>query len=121
MGEFDRPVLSSRAGRVARRASRAQLRAANRGERLRRGPVLLAYVFLAPGVLTVLIPGLVGVIVGGRVFKMHPGVLFGVCAGRERRRRALAAIQEEAKSQVAAGCRNPGRSEAIVNPRGGAS
>jgi putative transport protein len=52
------------------------------------------------GVLTVLIPHLVGVVVGRWVFKMHPGVLLGVCAGAGTATPALAAIQETAKSAV---------------------
>jgi putative transport protein len=55
---------------------------------------------LAAGLLTVLIPHLVGVIVGRWVFKMHPGVLLGVCAGAGTATPALAAIQEAAKSPV---------------------
>ena len=52
------------------------------------------------GLLTVLIPHLVGVIVGRWVFKMQPGVLLGVCAGAGTATPALAAIQEAAKSAV---------------------
>jgi len=55
---------------------------------------------LAAGLLTVLIPHLVGVILGRWVFKMHPGILLGVCAGAGTATPALAAIQEAAKSQV---------------------
>ena len=55
---------------------------------------------VAAGVLTVLIPQLVGVLVGHHVFKMHPGVLLGVCAGAGTATPALAAIQEAAKSAV---------------------
>ena len=52
------------------------------------------------GILTVLIPHLVGVLVGHRLFKMHPGILLGVCAGAGTATPALAAIQEAAKSAV---------------------
>ena len=52
------------------------------------------------GLLTVLIPHLVGVVVGRWVFKMEPGVLLGVCAGAGTATPALAAIQERAKSAV---------------------
>jgi putative transport protein len=52
------------------------------------------------GLLTVLVPHLVGVVVGRWVFKMHPGVLLGVCAGAGTATPALAAIQEAAKSAV---------------------
>jgi putative transport protein len=52
------------------------------------------------GILTVLIPHLVGVIAGRWAFKMEPGVLLGVCAGAGTATPALAAIQESAKSAV---------------------
>ena len=52
------------------------------------------------GLVTVLVPHLVGVVVGRWGFKMHPGVLLGVCAGAGTATPALAAIQEAAKSPV---------------------
>ena len=52
------------------------------------------------GLLTVLVPHLVGVIVGRWVFRMEPGILLGVCAGAGTATPALAAIQEAAKSSV---------------------
>jgi putative transport protein len=52
------------------------------------------------GALTITIPLLVGVLVGRWVFKMHPGVLLGVCAGGCTATPALAAIQETARSAV---------------------
>ncbi|HEX7019761.1 MAG TPA: TrkA C-terminal domain-containing protein, partial [Gemmatimonadaceae bacterium] len=55
---------------------------------------------VAAGVLTVLIPHLVGVIVGRWAFHMEPGVLLGVCAGAGTATPALAAIQEVARSTV---------------------
>jgi putative transport protein len=55
---------------------------------------------LVAGVITVLVPNLVGVVVGRWVFKMHPAVLLGVCAGAGTATPALAAIQEAAKSTV---------------------
>jgi putative transport protein len=59
------------------------------------GPTLIV-----AGLLTVFVPHLVGVIVGWWGFKMHPGVLLGVCAGAGTATPALAAIQEAAKSPV---------------------
>ncbi len=59
------------------------------------GPTLVV-----AGLLTVFIPHLVGVVVGRWGFKMHPGVLLGVCAGAGTATPALAAIQEAAKSPV---------------------
>jgi putative transport protein len=52
------------------------------------------------GALTITIPLLVGVAVGRWIFKMHPGVLLGVCAGACTATPALAAIQESARSAV---------------------
>jgi len=54
------------------------------------------------GLLTVLVPHLVGVVVGRWVFRMEPGVLLGVCAGAGTATPALAAIQEAARSPVPA-------------------
>ena len=55
---------------------------------------------IAAGVLTVIVPHLVGVILGRWAFKMEPGVLLGVCAGAGTATPALAAIQEAAHSTV---------------------
>jgi putative transport protein len=55
---------------------------------------------LIAGLLTVLVPHLVGVLIGHRVFKMQPGILLGVCAGAGTATPALAAIQEAAQSSV---------------------
>ena len=52
------------------------------------------------GLTTVMSALLIGVLVGRWVFKMHPGVLLGVCAGACTATPALAAIQETAKSSV---------------------
>ena len=55
---------------------------------------------IVAGLATVLIPHGVGVVVGHRIFRMHPGILLGVCAGAGTATPALAAIQEAAKSSV---------------------
>jgi len=52
------------------------------------------------GLVTVMSALLIGVLVGRWVFKMHPGVLLGVCAGACTATPALAAVQEAAKSAV---------------------
>jgi len=52
------------------------------------------------GAVTVMAALLVGVLVGRWVFKMHPGVLLGVCAGACTATPALAAVQESARSAV---------------------
>jgi putative transport protein len=55
---------------------------------------------VAAGALTIAASLLVGVVLGRFVFKMHPGVLLGVCAGACTATPALAAVQETAKSAV---------------------
>lgn len=57
--------------------------------------------FLA-GVAVTLIPFIVGLLVGKYIFKMHPGILLGACAGARTTTAALGAIQEEARSKVPA-------------------
>ena len=52
------------------------------------------------GAITVSVALLVGVVVGRWLFKMHPGVLLGVCAGGCTATPALAAVQEVARSSV---------------------
>ncbi len=52
------------------------------------------------GIVGLLVPHLVGVVVGRWVFKMEPGILLGVCAGAGTATPALAAIQETARSAV---------------------
>jgi putative transport protein len=55
---------------------------------------------LAAGLITISTSLLVGVFAGRWLFKMHPGVLLGVCAGACTATPALAAVQEAAKSSV---------------------
>jgi putative transport protein len=52
------------------------------------------------GVVTALVPHMVGIFVGHRFFRMHPAILLGVCAGGGTSATSLAAIQETAKSAV---------------------
>ena len=52
------------------------------------------------GIVVAAIPPIVGILVGRHVFKMHPGVLLGVCAGACTSAPALAAVQEVAKSKI---------------------
>ena len=52
------------------------------------------------GVITTILPHLVGVIVGHRVLRLHPGIVLGVCAGAGTATPALAAVQEVAKSSI---------------------
>jgi putative transport protein len=58
-------------------------------------------VALVPAAAVVcLVPNVVTILVGHFVFRMHPGVLLGVCAGAGTAPAALAALQAEAKSRV---------------------
>jgi putative transport protein len=52
------------------------------------------------GVLVAAIPPIVGILVGRYVFKMHPGMVLGVCAGACTSAPALAAVQEVAQSKI---------------------
>ena len=52
------------------------------------------------GIVLAAIPPTVGMLVGRHVFKMHPGVLLGVCAGACTSAPALAAVQEVARSKI---------------------
>jgi putative transport protein len=55
---------------------------------------------VAAGAITITAALLVGVLAGRWLFKMHPGVLLGVCAGACTATPALAAVQETARSTV---------------------
>lgn len=55
---------------------------------------------VAAGAITIAGALLTGVVIGRWVFKMHPGVLLGVCAGACTATPALAAVQEVARSAV---------------------
>jgi putative transport protein len=48
----------------------------------------------------VLVPQTVTLLVGRHLFKMHPGILLGVCCGAGTSAPALAAVQEAAKSKI---------------------
>jgi len=54
------------------------------------------------GIFVTTVPFVVGIFVGKYLFKMHPGIVLGCCAGARTTTAALGAIQDEAKSQVPA-------------------
>jgi putative transport protein len=54
------------------------------------------------GVFVTSMPFVIGIFVGKYVFKMHPGIVLGACAGARTTTAALGAIQDEAKSKVPA-------------------
>ncbi len=55
---------------------------------------------LVAGLLIVLLPQLLTLIAGKFVFRMHPGIVLGVCCGAGTAAPALAAVQEVARSKV---------------------
>ena len=58
---------------------------------------------LVPATVAVVsLPHLLTILVGRRVFRMHPGILLGVCCGAGTSAPALAAVQEVADSKVPA-------------------
>lgn len=54
------------------------------------------------GALATTLPLIVAILIGHHVFKFHPAILFGVCAGVRTTTAALGMIQETAKSKVPA-------------------
>jgi putative transport protein len=72
----------------------------NAGPDFVRGVQASGLSLVVAGALTVSVSLLVGVVIGRWLFKMHPGVLLGVCAGGCTATPALAAIQEAARSSV---------------------
>jgi len=54
------------------------------------------------GVVVTTLPFIVGILAGKYIFKFHPGINLGACAGARTTTAALGAIQEVAKSKVPA-------------------
>ncbi len=54
------------------------------------------------GIFVTLMPFIIGIFAGKYIFKFHPGILLGACAGARTTTAALGAVQEVAKSQVPA-------------------
>jgi len=54
------------------------------------------------GIFVSVMPFVIGLFSGKYLFKMHPGILLGACAGARTTTAALGAIQDEAKSKVPA-------------------
>jgi putative transport protein len=54
------------------------------------------------GIVATSVPLIIAVFLGRYVFKFHPAILFGVCAGVRTTTAALGMIQEAAKSKVPA-------------------
>jgi putative transport protein len=54
------------------------------------------------GVFVTTVPFVIGIFVGKYIFKMHPAIILGACAGARTTTAAIGAIQDEARSQVPA-------------------
>ncbi|HEY0790004.1 MAG TPA: aspartate-alanine antiporter [Chthoniobacterales bacterium] len=52
------------------------------------------------GVVVTIVPLWLGLLVGKHLFKMHPGILLGACAGARATSAALSAVQDAAQSRV---------------------
>jgi putative transport protein len=52
------------------------------------------------GIFVSLVPLIVGLFVGKYVFKFHPGILLGACAGARTTTAALGALQDAAQSTI---------------------
>jgi len=72
----------------------------NAGPDFVRGLQASGLTLVIAGALTITASLLTGVLLGKWLFKMHPGVLLGVCAGACTATPALAAVQETARSSV---------------------
>jgi len=72
----------------------------NAGPDFVRGLQASGVTLVIAGALTISVSLLTGVLLGKWLFKMHPGVLLGVCAGACTATPALAAVQETARSSV---------------------
>jgi putative transport protein len=55
---------------------------------------------VAAGLVLGLLPHVITMLTGKYVFRMHPGVLLGVCCGAGTTTPGLAAVQEVARSKV---------------------
>lgn len=55
---------------------------------------------LVGSIAVTIVPHLVTILIGRYVFKVHPGVLLGICAGAGTSAPGLAAVQEAAQSKV---------------------
>jgi putative transport protein len=54
------------------------------------------------GLIVSVVPYLITILLGRYVFRLHPGVLLGICAGASTLSAGLAALQEKAESRVPA-------------------
>lgn len=59
-------------------------------------------ILFAAGVIVTIVPMVIALLLGKYLFKMHPGVLLGACAGARASTAALSLIQDAAQSRVPA-------------------
>jgi putative transport protein len=59
-------------------------------------------ILFAAGVIVTIVPMLLALLMGKYLFRMHPGVLLGACAGARASTAALSVIQDAAQSRVPA-------------------
>jgi putative transport protein len=59
-------------------------------------------ILFVAGVIVTIVPMLIALLMGKYLFKMHPGVLLGACAGARASTAALSVIQDAAQSRVPA-------------------
>jgi putative transport protein len=57
-------------------------------------------VLLLAGVVVCAVPYLLTILAGRYIFRIHPGILLGICAGSGTSSPGLAAVQESAESRV---------------------
>jgi putative transport protein len=55
---------------------------------------------LIAGTVVCIVPYMITIVIGYYVFRLHPGILLGICAGSGTSSPGLAAIQEKAESRV---------------------
>jgi putative transport protein len=55
---------------------------------------------LLTGAIVCVVPYLLTILVGRYIFRVHPGILLGMCAGSGTSSPGLAAVQEKAESRV---------------------
>jgi putative transport protein len=57
-------------------------------------------VLLITGIVVAAVPYLITMLAGRYLFRLHPGILLGICAGCGTNSPGLAALQEKAESRV---------------------
>lgn len=72
----------------------------NAGPGFVRGIRSTGLALLITGVIVCVVPYLLTILVGRYIFRLHPGILLGICAGSGTCSPGLAALQEKAESRV---------------------